>query len=50
MIDKIFAGQQQTIVNCLSCSYKSKTYLPFLEVVLSIVGLSTIEECLDNYF
>lgn len=42
MVDKIFVGQQQTVVDCVSCEHKSRTYLPFLEIVLSIVGMKTI--------
>ena len=42
MIDKLFVGQQQTTVNCVSCEHKSKTYLPFLEIVVSIAGLKNI--------
>lgn len=49
-MDKLFSGQQQTVVTCLSCQYKSKTYVPFLEIVLSIGGMKTIEDCLDNYY
>lgn len=46
----MFVGQQQTVVDCISCEHKSKTYLPFLEIVLTIVGMSSIENCLDNYY
>ena len=42
MVDKMFVGQQQTVVDCVSCEHKSKTYVPFLEIVLSIVGMKTI--------
>lgn len=50
MVDKLFVGQQQTIVNCVSCEYKSKSFIPFLEIVVSIAGLKTIDECLTKYF
>ncbi len=42
IIDKIFAGQQQTIISCNSCEHKSKTYVPFLEIVLNIINMRTI--------
>lgn len=50
IIDKLFAGQIQTTVDCLSCENKSITYVPFLELVLPIVNMDSIEECLENYF
>lgn len=39
IVDKTFAGQQQTVVTCSFCQFKSMTYLPFLEIVLSIKGM-----------
>jgi ubiquitin C-terminal hydrolase len=42
MIDKLFVGQMLTTVHCVSCDYKSKTFIPFLEVVLSISGYKNI--------
>ncbi len=50
IVDKIFAGQHQSTVTCMSCDNKSVVHSAFLEIVVSIVGMDTIEECLDNYY
>lgn len=50
IIDKLFAGQLQTIVHCLECKNKSITFVTFLELVLPIMGFSTLDECLQSYF
>jgi ubiquitin C-terminal hydrolase len=49
-INTIFAGQQETVVTCSTCQFRSVTYLPFLELVLPIKGMDSLDECLRNYF
>jgi ubiquitin C-terminal hydrolase len=50
VINTIFGGQQQTTVTCAGCQFRSVTYFPFLELVLPIKGMDTLEECLRSYF
>ena len=50
IVDRVFAGQQETIVTCHACETKSTTYVPFLDIILSILGHDTLDQCLRDYY
>jgi ubiquitin C-terminal hydrolase len=49
IIDKCFAGQITSTVNCAKCGENSHTYLPFIEISLAITD-TTLEGCLKKHF
>ena len=48
--DQIFGGYERQEVTCLKCRHVSTTFKPFMELVLDIRKVSTIEEALEQYF
>lgn len=49
IINKAFAGLQETIIVCSACDNKSVTYTPFLDLILNLSG-NTLEKCIKDYF
>ena len=50
MVDRLFAGQQETTVTCLTCKTVSTSYTPFLDIILTLLGHDTVEQSLREYF
>jgi ubiquitin C-terminal hydrolase len=49
IVDRVFVGQTETVVDCTRCSTKSVTYNAFLDLQLEIFDLS-LESCLRRHF
>ena len=49
MVYRIFAGKLRSQIKCLSCSYCSDSFEPFLALSLDISKGNTFEECIRNF-
>ena len=49
MVYRIFAGKLRSRIKCLSCSYCSDSFEPFLALSLDISKASTFEQCIRNF-
>lgn len=49
MVYRIFAGKLRSQVKCLSCSYCSNSFEPFLALSLDVSKGNTFEECIRQF-
>ena len=49
IIDKLYVGQTETVVECSKCSVKSATYNAFIDLTLDIVD-QQLENCMKKHF
>jgi ubiquitin carboxyl-terminal hydrolase 7 len=50
VVTKLFEGKTLNYIRCIEVDFESKRYESFLEVQLSVKGMSSIYEALDCYF
>lgn len=49
IIDRLFVGQTETVLECSRCNVKSITYNAFIDILLELAG-DTLDQCLKKHF
>ena len=49
IVDRLFVGQTEAVVECVRCQVKSVTYDAFIDIQLDLMD-STLENCLKRRF